>query len=308
MNKKIYVWSVPLKSIRKFAVPFDIQRKIVELVPWTERLFQLPVHTFATIDEEWEEPPKKNIKEGYWYCAGDFCSTSERTAFGMEIEKVNSEFAKCLVKPDIKKGELEHNMEVIGGAYIVDYVCHNITNRVLYSSGISTTLVDTSVPLTGYKPVVKSPLGLYGRQTREWSLVVEKCRNSFVNEVNPNNDPRTIDDEVDRIHRRAANGNRVVGRNITDALLDIDATYAENSYEIYNSFDEKNIGVESLNEKMEKLLRETIANTERVIGPNMAKRIYGDYTLGDDSTDTTGTDSSGNGPEDSETQQMTGKV
>lgn len=306
MERKIYVWSTPLKPIRKFAVPFNIQRRIVEVIPWTERLFKLPVHTFTTIDEEWHDPPVKNVKEGYWYCAGDFCSTSERTVVGVGLEDTNLEFAKCLVKPDIKKGELTHNMEVIGGAYIVDYVCHNITNRVLFSSKKLITLANARIPLTGYKAVVMSPLGLYGRQTREWSLVIDKCRNIFINEIDIDHGPRSKDAEIDIIHRNAANGNHEVGENITNALLEVDAEFTESSFDVYNSFDSKRIGVEDLNNKMGHLLRMVITNTERVVGPNISKRIYGDYTLDEESSDKSGSDSNDNGPPGSKAKQMYG--
>jgi hypothetical protein len=292
MKVNAHVWSTPVKPLRKFSVPFNVQMRIVEIVPWLEKLFKLPVHTFVTLNDDWYEIPAKNTKEGYWYCAGDFCPTDNKTVSGFEIDDLDTDFACCLVKPDIKLDDPEHEHEVIGGSYLVDFVCHNIANRILYASKENITLLDTSVPLTGYKAIVNSPLGVYGRNKREWSLIIDKCSRLPIAPNDPKTPPkkpqRTKAEELNLIHLRASRGNVVKSQNITDTLYKVDQIYSDNSEAIYNNFDAGDMGIEQLNEKMEKLLKQTIVSTERIVGKSVAKEIYGDYVLEKTSSSSSG--------------------
>ncbi|WP_412500706.1 hypothetical protein [Vibrio cyclitrophicus] len=286
---------MPVKPLRRLAVPFHIQRKIVELVPWTEKLFNLPVHSFVTLDKDWEDTSESNSQSGYWYCAGDYCSTDEETVFGFEVDDADIGFATCLAKPGVKLDNPRHDLDVIGGSYLIDFVCHNIANRVLFSSKENITLVDTTIPITGYKSIVNSPLGIYGRNRREWSLIIDKCTNLKLKSNDPDNpegsdDPknkpqRTKAEEIELIHLRASGGNIEKARNITDALRDIDQKYANESEKIYQDFDNQIIGVEQLNTRMENLLASTISDTERTVSRKVAKAIYGDYFMVEGSSD-----------------------
>lgn len=65
MNKmvniqELFVWSAPLN------VPI-----------WRRNLPRLPVHTFATVNNNWITPPSGLKDRSYWYCAGDFIPTSK---------------------------------------------------------------------------------------------------------------------------------------------------------------------------------------------------------------------------------------
>lgn len=256
---------------------------MVELVPWVEKLFNLPVHSFVTIDDNWGDESESNRQSGYWYCAGDYCSTDEETVFGFEVDDADIDFAACLVKPGVKLDEPEHELNVIGGSYLVDFVCHNIANRVLFSSKENITLVDTTIPITGYKSIVNSPLGIYGRNKREWALIIDKCTNLKLKPDDPNNPDikpqRTKDEEIELIHLRASRGDVEKARNITDALYDIDQKYAHESEKIYKDFENQVITLEQLNTLMENLLANTISETENSVGRTVAKAIYGDYFM-----------------------------
>ncbi|EGQ7919927.1 hypothetical protein ACWO25_004689 [Vibrio parahaemolyticus] len=207
------------------------------------------------------------------------------------------------MKPGVKLDEPNHELDVIGGSYLIDFVCHNIANRVLFSSKENITLVDTSIPITGYKSIVNSPLGVYGRNKREWALIIDKCSNLKFKPDDPKSDDpesddpesddpnspdikpqRTKDEEIELIHLRASRGDVVKAKNITDALYDIDQKYAYESEKIYRDFDDQVINLEQLNTRMENLLANTISETENSVGRTVAKAIYGDYFMDEGSS------------------------
>lgn len=280
MSERIYIWSVPIKPLRRVSVPLKVQAGVIKILPWMEKFFLKPVHTFATIGSDWLEPPIENLKEGYWYCAGDFCSTEDKKVFGLEVDDSDVEFARCLVTPDIQKeDEEEHNLKVISGIYPIDFVCHNISNRVLYASKDIVTLANMGLPLTAYKAIINTPLGVYGRHTREWLLTINNCCTIKSDFKEPKKPIRTKEEELDLIHLRAAGGDKGKANNISSALENIDAYYARRSELLYKNYDSGLIGILVLNAEMENLLRTTLYQTEKKLGKDLTKKIYGDYSL-----------------------------
>ncbi len=308
MSQQIHVWSVPIKAMRRIAIPISMQLAIAEkldFIPWIDKLFKLPSHTFVTISNDWLNPPSPGGKWGYWYCAGDFYPTDGELGLGEEITNCNVDFACCLVKPNIKLEDEAHSKKVIGGSYLVDFVCHNITNRVLYASPGMPTLADTKIPVTGYKAVVNSPLGIYGRQEREWHLIIDKCTRASL----PPDDPRfnippddiafpygpmrNKDDEITRIHLKAVNGDVAKAESITEKLYKIDKLYGQRSSEIYVLFENSHLSFEQFNTNMEILLHNTILHTESIVGEEITSKIYGDYDLSPPDTSDYGSSTGG---------------
>lgn len=283
MADKVYLWSRPIEAGSFFRISSKTKKEIVEKYPWTERLFIIPYHTFVTIGKEWFTAPEDHTMKGYWYCAGEFTPTNDSTLEEFEAPFIDTQIACCLVKPNIKKDDPAHEYDVIGGSYIVDYVCHNIANRILYAAQEPITIIDTSIRVTGYKAIINSPLGIYGRIKREWKLICEKCLKASGGSVSGNGDSfRKRDEEIKRIHQKAADGNTYLGDNITRVLSEIDRRYSDESDKIFNDFDNGLIDIETLNERMIKNLRLTILETERTVGDDMTKKIYGDYDIGID--------------------------
>ena len=139
---------------------------------WLDQIVKVVVHTFA-VDAS-RIPINELNPSGYWYCAGDFCAVDEAGVY-QHLGRADVELAKCLVIPDIKDDHPERAKLVIGGEYGVHYVCHNITNRILFSTPESETLIDLDLKTTGYEIVVKSALGVYGQNRIEWGLRQQKC-------------------------------------------------------------------------------------------------------------------------------------
>lgn len=255
-----YIWSAPLKPIRS-RVPY-----------WLHLIFDSPVHTFATIGSNWIASPANN-RSGYWYCAGDFCATNQATVNGQEVASVDVDYARCLVKPDIDYTDTRHPAEVIGGAYGIDFVCHNIVNRILYAADPKITLVSTNIPLTGYKFIVNGPLGIYGRNDREWGQAILLCA---INQNAPLPSLSDVMDEIQNIHKRALG--EEMAMDVTEALADVDARYRSYSREFSSQYDDGKLNFLQFNIQNQILARETIASTESIIGPKNTRAIYGEYS------------------------------
>ena len=265
----VYVWSRPL-NVHCVDATLKCLR-IKKYTPWLHRIF--PVHTFVTTEESWINHCQAN-RPGYWYCAGDFPNRGDIVAGSSGVDE-DIHYAYCLVTPDIKKSDPRHKKQVIDGTYGLDFVCHNITNRVLYASPNRITLSDNilSIPLTGYKAVVACHLGVYGRIGKEWQSTINRCRNTS----SPN--LRTRQEEIDAIHLRAADGNQESAQEITERLKNIDQDYLNDSNKKFEQFYKKEINSRVFNDDMETLLINTIFKTERAVTVNLAHKIYGDYTL-----------------------------
>ena len=273
---KLFAWSIPLKVFHD-VIDGDI-------VDWSKQLYTVPVHTFVTVGDDWlKEPGVIPDKTGYWYCAGDFCPSNHKLVVSNYIGEVEQDFAYCLVQPDIHESDAEHGIKVIGGKYAFDYVCHNITNRVIYSYLPNMTLLNRGLPIVGYKAVINSYLGVYGRIKREWLSTIDACQSrcspqlgEIPNEPIP---PVTEDDEVSKIHFHAADGDAELGKELDEKLKVIDQNYRLNTEYVYSRYKHRFIGKKTFNKLLLNLHIQVIRQTEMKIGREMTKKIYGEYNL-----------------------------
>ncbi len=256
-------------------------RKIIwyKFRSWVDQVVKIIVHTFvvdgAKIPLDQYEP------DGYWYCAGEFCNIDEPGA-SQHISGANIEFAKCLVAPNIKDDHKERPKKVISGEYGVHYVCHNITNRVLYASDDNETLVDLDIPISGYEFVVKSALGIYGQNKHEWLTRCENCSSKIaVNnpsllaiKQNANISIKSRKSEIAKIHLRASHGDQAKAKRLTGALNHIDSDYLDKTQNYIDSYDNNQIDLDSFNIKMVKATNELFSKTISEVGFQLAKKIY----------------------------------
>lgn len=273
---KLFAWSVPLKVFHE-VIDGDI-------VDWSKQLYTVPVHTFVTVGDDWlEEPGVIPDKTGYWYCAGDFCPSDHKLVVNNYIGEVERDFVYCLVQPDIHRRDEEHGIKVIGGTYAVDYVCHNITNRVIYSYLPEMTLLNRGLPITGYKAVINSYLGVYGRIKREWLSTINACRSRCSPQLgeSPNDSipPVEQDDEISKIHLHAADGDIELGTDLDEKLKAIDLHYRVSTEYVYLRYKRGLISKTAFNKHLLNLHIQVIRQTEMKVGVEMTRKIYGEYNL-----------------------------
>ena len=300
MNTTLFVWSIPLKSLPmpmgvSGSEALTVVRMAINVQPYLSRVFRLPVHTFCTLNDNWTTPPDSE-NSGYWYCAGDFCQTNIDPISGVSLDSFDKDYAQCLVKPNIQLSHPRHQVKVIGGSYLLDFVCHNIVNRILFACSPTKTLVDTDLPLVGYKAIVNSPLQVYGRNKLEWinrvsacSLISSSAGGAGVSPFASSETGADFEDSVElslrsqetelrKIHVRAL-GNEDDAEKISIILNPIDELYRGTSAALYKGWLEGKINTLILNEQMEKLLITTIRETEVLIGRGATEAIYGEYFL-----------------------------
>lgn len=242
---------------------------------WIDQIVRIAVHTFVVDESKVPLNPEK--VEGYWYCAGGFCDIDE-SGVSQHIGSCDIEFAECLVAPNIKDDDPERPEKVIAGEYGIHYVCHNITNRVLYATDDRDTLIDIDIPVTGYEVVVKSALGIYGQNKVEWSRRRQGCIDGCYQSDPPPSlalaPERTRDEEMHRIHLRAANGDIAKAQRLTVALKDIDNAYLLETDSLVKDFDRQVIDREVFHTSMVATTRRMFDRTIREVGLENTKKIY----------------------------------
>jgi len=248
-----------------------------KLRTWIDQIVRIVVHTYV-VDEKCV-PLDPESTQGYWYCAGDFCDIDE-AGVTQDIVSADLNYAKCLVSPDIKDDDIRRPQRVISGEYGVHYVCHNITNRVLFASDDKFTLVDIEAPITGYEVVVKSALGIYGQNLVEWRKRCQFCNSSTDDPkelvLTPDNRPniRTRSDEISRIHTRAVSGNIRKAQRITEALSDIDAIYLTNTEKLILKYESGELTLDNFNTLMVNETAKLFNHTISEVGREVAQKIY----------------------------------
>lgn len=249
-----------------------------KLRTWLDQVVKVVVHTFA-VDES-KYPINPEAPNGYWYCAGDFCDIDE-AGVHQHLSSADLNFAKCLVSPDIQDDHPDREKLVISGEYGVHYVCHNITNRVLYATEKCETLIDLDIKTTGYEIVVKSVLGIYGQNKVEWERRKQKCSGSdeLCDPKGKNNDlnsrpDRTRDEEIKRIHLRAAGGNTEKASNITHALSATDNDFFSTTERLLQEYEAGVINMDGYNMKMLSACSLLFSESIRIVGRPMASKIY----------------------------------
>lgn len=269
-TNRLVVCSVLLAPIRRL-IP-------VKLIVWIDRIVRLPVHTFVV--EESKLPLNQKRIDGYWYCAGDFCDIDEAGVY-QELIKADIPYAKCLVAPNIKDKDPLRPTKVIAGEFGVHYVCHNITNRILFATKNRSTLFDLEISKSGYEVVVKTTLGVYGQNKVEWERKIQKC-SSDKTEINqdlktkPDNDESEIyrKAEILKIHKRACHGDIKKAVRLTDSLRDIDSKFFITTLELIKSYENQLIDFVTFNHKMLGACSTLFTETIYEVGIEMTKYIY----------------------------------
>lgn len=255
-------------------------RKLVlyKLRTWLDQIVKIVVHTFV-VDES-KVPLNPENPDGYWYCAGNFCNIDEAGVY-QHLSRANIDYAKCLVAPNIKDEHPDREKLVISGQYGVHYVCHNITNRVLYSTENRNTLVDLDIMITGYEVVVKSVLGVYGQNKLEWERRKEKCTGRVkIIDSKKVEAPKTgaiekaREEEIRKIHLKASGGDAAKAERLTYALQDIDHKFYLQTQDIVSEFDRKNINFDEYNSHMVRACATLFSETIREVGHDIAARVY----------------------------------
>lgn len=245
---------------------------------WLDQVVRIVVHTFAV--EESKIPLDPENPDGYWYCAGDFCDIDE-SGVSQDLSQADIDYAKCLVAPNIKDGDPIREKMVISGQYGIHYVCHNITNRILYSTQQKNTIIDLDIATTGYEVVVKSALGIYGQNKVEWERRKANCSNSscassgaqFAKPLTGGGE-KSREDEIRKIHFRAARADKAKSERITDALAGIDYKFYLRTEEIVNEFDSRKIDLQTANLKMMNACATLFSETISIVGRDVTSRIY----------------------------------
>lgn len=261
-----------------------VRKRMSDIVrTWLDQIVKIVVHTFVV--EESKVPLNPENPDGYWYCAGNFCNIDEPGVY-QHLSHADIEHAKCLVAPNIKDDHPDREKMVISGQYNVHYVCHNITNRVLYSTEDRDTLADIRILKTGYEAVVKSVLGVYGQNKVEWERRKKNCTdgvNAYVGRRDATPQlgatDKTRNEEIHKIHLQASDGNIVKAESLTYALQDIDQKFYLQTQELINEFDHENISLEVFNSNMVAACVILFSETIREVGRDMAMRIYPDCII-----------------------------
>ncbi|WP_413796096.1 hypothetical protein [Aeromonas dhakensis] len=267
---KLVVCSVMIKPIRAIL--------LTKLRTWIDKIVHVPVHTFVV--EESKLPLDPNNIDGYWYCSGDFCNIDEAGVY-QDIGHANIDFAKCLVAPNIKDDDVLRPAKVIAGTYGVNYVCHNITNRVLYSTYNKLTLSDVDILKTGYPVVVKSVLGVYGQNKVEWERRKKSCsirQDKKSNEKETKADQESFfiaqREEINKIHLIACGNDYEKSLEVTRILEKTDGKFYLVTRKLVNEFEKKLINQEAFNIEMVYACSCLFSETIDLVGIEMAERIY----------------------------------
>jgi hypothetical protein len=247
---------------------FIYSRKILKLT-LTSWVDLIPVHTFATIGDHWRN--EKEINNGvYWYCAGDFYASNDIDVQKVMVSKIfDIEYASCLVLPNIKYwGNVNGHQKVIDGRYAADFVCHNLANRVLSALSPRTTLADYDIDLTGYKLIVGSYLGIYGRDDAEWTQRQQQCKQE--NQMRKKDE----EDELKKIHNKSLKGIANY-QDITASLEKVDANYKKQTTDIYTEYRTNKIGDNEFHKLMAIAMINLLNQTESIVGGDITKAIHG---------------------------------
>lgn len=286
VENELVVCSAYIKAVR-VRFPSIFRSWITDLFP------AIPVHTFI-VDSKYSKYPADRAKN-YWYCAGDHLKANS-PGVTQALVTANLDLVKCLVAPDIKDDDIMRPEKVIGGEYGLNYVCHNIANRVLFACNFrgyanTITLADLDIPIHGYSFVVKSALGVYGQDLSEWSNRVKACNCTGRIFKDPSDFSQSRKNEIDKIHVAAAL-NMDEYRLFNNDLAQVDNEYLKYTKSIYEDFQSKKTSIERYNGSMVHLARRLYEDTAKKVGSDAAERIFPGFSLFP-----SGNDGSGNMPQ-----------
>jgi len=253
------------------------QRILKSLLTWLDIISVVPNHTFVV--EEASIPLNSVQPSGYWYCAGDFCDIDE-PGVHQYLEDADIRLARCLVAPDVKDDHQLRPTLVIAGEYGVNYVCHNIANRVLYATKDQQTLGDIEIPKNGYSAVIKSVLGVYGQNKVEWKRRKQNCSGSSIDENKPKRpiifsiEPNEQELEIDKIHLAACHGDKEKARNLTDALSTVDNEFLKRTELAVDRYEKEQVNFETFTQLMVNACSILFSETLKVVPRKLAQEIY----------------------------------
>jgi len=259
--------SVMLKPVR--------QNILDSLITWLDIISIVPNHTFVV--EEACVPLNKSNPSGYWYCAGDFCDIDE-PGVHQYLDDADIKLARCLVTPSIKDDHELRPVLVIGGEYSVNYVCHNITNRILYATDGHKTLGDVDIPKNGYSVVIKSALGVYGQNKLEWKRRKENCSLSddSVRTRKAKVDMWFNDQdlEIEKVHLSACRGDEEMASRLTDELASVDGEFLVRTKYAVESYEEEKVEFKTYTQLMVNACSFLFSETIKIVGRQKAQKIY----------------------------------
>ncbi|MHA2690645.1 hypothetical protein [Vibrio harveyi] len=268
-NNGLVLCSVMVKPVR--------QRVKDSFRTWLDIISVVPNHTFVV--EERSIPLDKTNPSGYWYCAGEFCDIDE-AGVHQHLEEANISYAQCLVSPNIKDDHPLRATLVIEGEYSVNYVCHNITNRVLYATDDHLTLGDIEIPKTGYGAVIKSALGVYGQNKVEWkrrknNCSVDKEDQNASTKIDPSNlRTEECENEIDKLHIAACRGDKHKANKLTNALASVDEQFLITTNDAVISYNQNEIDFDTYTKLMVNACSTLFSETVKTVGLDLAKEIY----------------------------------
>lgn len=271
VNGEIVVCSVPISPIRN--------RLWKHSLTWIDLIVSVPVHTFAVDARKIPLDPLN--PQGYWYCAGDFCDIYE-PGVDQDFVSADIDYANCLVAPDIKDDHKDRPAKVIAGVYNINYVCHNITNRILYATDARKTIVDLDISINGYANVVKSKLGVYGQNKYEWKNRKRTCtflhrlRNRTVDSQTQQESLKLRAKEIEKIHLRACGKDREKATRLTEVLKDIDEEYYQATESLIERWGKGKLNLDTFNFMMVKASFRLFGETAKLVGEKLTQRIYPD--------------------------------
>lgn len=165
-------------------------------------------------------------------------------------------------KPNIAYdiANIQAHQTVIEGKYLIDFVCHNIANRIL--SPLGKTIADSTLNIAGYKLVVMSHMGIYGKKKDDWIKKIFPCGSVVRNNDNPIY-------EIQRIHHKITT-NMTHDPNLDDILMNIDTQFIQ-TMEIIEKIEDP---IE-YHKQLTKAYYSLIKTTEELAGPYICKQLYG---------------------------------
>ncbi|MBD1571560.1 hypothetical protein [Aliivibrio sp. S10_S31] len=281
-QKQLVACSIMVAPVRRLV--------FYKLRTWLDQVVKIVVHTFVV--EESKIPLNPKDVDGYWYCAGDFCNTDEAGVY-QDLSLADIDYARCLVEPNIKDDHPNRENLVISGVYGVHYVCHNITNRVLYATEDKVTLSELNIKTTGYPLVVKSALGVYGQNKVEWNRKKQRCSNSLGCNVAQERTTSSQDcpeqaryDEINKIHHKVSEEYIFEAHVLTDLLSVIDSKFYNRTLKLVNDYDNQLITWNQFNFKMIEACNILFSDTVAKVGLELTKKIYPDCIIENNFNDT----------------------
>lgn len=233
-------------------------------------------HTFATTDNNWYSEAQVDNATEYWYCYADkFSGTLPNNldkVVGVFAGDVDENFARCLTQPNIKKGDWRHDPHVAKGSYLSEWVCHQLTNRVLAALNGSPTIIDynTNYIVAGYYLSVQR-YGPYGRDIKEWLSRYHGCSKKSGIQSNP---MKSKSRELKAI-MSVFKGSTDATPASLETLDEINQYYLNQIESVFKAYQDKKISESELQSRVGLLEIQQLKATEELIGHEATIELHG---------------------------------